>query len=151
MNTAEARARATLFEIAERGAIVVSGDDRERWLNGMVSNDVAALTPEPARSGCYAALLTPQGRIVADLHVLHRGEAYWLEQSPEDPITTFDHAEKAKTTLEKLGAKVHLESYEGGHGWHGDLFGRLKRGFAWLEENHAPPQKISKKKSKKRR
>ena len=79
MNTEKVRARAALFEMGVRGAIVVSGDDRERWLNGMVSNDVAALSPEPERSGCYAALLTPQGRIVADLHVFHRGETYWLE------------------------------------------------------------------------
>jgi folate-binding protein YgfZ len=45
----------------------------------MLSNDVAALAPGRERSGCYAALLTPQGRIVADLHVLLRDDAFWLE------------------------------------------------------------------------
>jgi aminomethyltransferase len=63
----------------DRGSIVVTGEDRERWLGGMVSSDVAALSDAPERSGCYATLLTPQGRIVSDLHVLRRGEAYWLE------------------------------------------------------------------------
>ncbi|MCG8590946.1 MAG: folate-binding protein, partial [Proteobacteria bacterium] len=47
----------------------------------MVSADVAALRPGPEASGCYATLLTPQGRIVADLHVLAREESYWLELS----------------------------------------------------------------------
>jgi folate-binding protein YgfZ len=79
VNTGPARAAAVLFDMSERGAIAVTGDDCERWLGGMVSNDVAALSDDPARSGCYAALLTPQGRIVSDLHVLRRGDAYWLE------------------------------------------------------------------------
>ncbi|MEE2664820.1 MAG: glycine cleavage T C-terminal barrel domain-containing protein [Myxococcota bacterium] len=79
MNTEASRAGAVLFEMSSRGTIAVSGNDRERWLGGMVSNDVAALVEDPGRSGCYAALLTPQGRIVADLHVLQRGDCYWLE------------------------------------------------------------------------
>jgi aminomethyltransferase len=74
-----ARAGAGLFHLPDRGLVEVSGADRERWLNGMVSNDVAALAPGPERSGCPALLLTRQGRIVADLHVLLRGERFWLE------------------------------------------------------------------------
>jgi len=73
------RRSAGLFALAGRGLVTVSGEDRARWLNGMVSNDVEALEPGPERSGCYAALLTPQGRIVADLHVMLREDAYWLE------------------------------------------------------------------------
>jgi folate-binding protein YgfZ len=45
----------------------------------MITNDVARLEPGPRASGCYAALLTPQGRIVADLHVLLRPGELWLE------------------------------------------------------------------------
>jgi aminomethyltransferase len=70
---------AGLFRRSDRGLIEVSGADRARWLNGMISNDVAALAPGPERSGCQALLLTRQGRIVADLHVLLRGECFWLE------------------------------------------------------------------------
>jgi folate-binding protein YgfZ len=67
------------FERPDRGLIVVTGSDRVRWTQGMLSNDVATLTDDPARSGCHALLLTPQGRIAADLHVLHREDALWLE------------------------------------------------------------------------
>src|SRR5262249_4835124 len=57
----------------------VRGADRVRWTNGMVSNDVARLAPGAARSGCHALLLSPQGRILADLHVLAREDELWLE------------------------------------------------------------------------
>jgi folate-binding protein YgfZ len=62
-----------------RGLVEVTGSDARRWLDGMVSNDVASLEASSPRSGCYAALLTPKGRIVADLHVLARRDGFWLE------------------------------------------------------------------------
>jgi aminomethyltransferase len=73
------RRAAGLFQLEERGLIEVRGADRVRWLAGQLSNDVAGLEAGGARSGCYALLLTPQGRIVADLHVLARPDAFWLE------------------------------------------------------------------------
>jgi folate-binding protein YgfZ len=45
----------------------------------MVTNDVARLAPHPAHSGCHALLLTPKGRIAADLHVSCHAEELWLE------------------------------------------------------------------------
>jgi folate-binding protein YgfZ len=73
------RRSAGLFRHAERGVIAVQGGDRARWLQGMVSNDVASLSPGPTSSGCYAVLLTPKGKIVADMQVLLRPEAFWLD------------------------------------------------------------------------
>jgi len=81
------RAGAGLFDFPGRGVLAVRGVDRTRWLNGMISNDVAGLEPGPRASGCYAALLTPKGRIVADLHVLLRPEELWLEL-PQSAIPT---------------------------------------------------------------
>jgi hypothetical protein len=45
-----------------RSVIAVSGPDRLHFLQGLVTNDVRRLTEGPL----YAALLTPQGKIVAD-------------------------------------------------------------------------------------
>ncbi len=73
------REAAGLFTLAGRAVLEVSGGDRVRWLNGMITNDVAALAPGARASGCYAALLTPKGRIVTDLHVCLRTDAIWLE------------------------------------------------------------------------
>lgn len=62
-----------------RAVIEVTGSDAPRWLDGMISNDVTELSAGGERSGCYATLLTPKGRIIADLHVLARDDGYWLE------------------------------------------------------------------------
>jgi folate-binding protein YgfZ len=45
----------------------------------MLSADVAALEAQGPGAGCYALLLTAQGRVVADFHVLFRADALWLE------------------------------------------------------------------------
>jgi folate-binding protein YgfZ len=57
------------------GIVRLSGPDRVSWLQGMVTNDVAKLIPG---SGCYAAHLTPQGKIVAHMHVFADEDALWL-------------------------------------------------------------------------
>ena len=44
-------------------------------------------------NGCYALLLTPKGRIVADLHVLARDDGFWLETAAgavDDVIARLD-------------------------------------------------------------
>jgi folate-binding protein YgfZ len=76
---ARIRNTAGWFALPDRGVIRVRGADRVRWTNGMVSNDVARLAPGPTSSGCHALLLTAQGRIVAELHVLARADELWLE------------------------------------------------------------------------
>jgi folate-binding protein YgfZ len=50
----------------QRGKIAVTGDDRVRWMHGMVTNDVKGLLPG---SGCYCFVLDAQGRIQADCNV----------------------------------------------------------------------------------
>ncbi len=77
------RQGAGLFRLPGRGLLRVRGADRVRWLDGMLSNEIKSLAPGPERSGCYALLLTRQGRIVADLHVLQRGDELWLEGDAE--------------------------------------------------------------------
>jgi folate-binding protein YgfZ len=91
---AEVRRRAGLFRLADRGLLAVTGSDRVRWLDGMLSNDVRVLEPGPARSGCHAVLLTAKGRVVADLHVLAREEAFWLETGASALVATTDTLER---------------------------------------------------------
>ena len=73
------REGAGLFRLGERGLVVVEGSDRARWLDGMLTNDIRRLAAGRERSGCHALLLTRIGRIVADVHVLLREAAFWLE------------------------------------------------------------------------
>jgi len=49
--------------LPDRGVVKVAGDDARRFLHGLVTADVNALAPGQSR---FAALLTPQGKIIAD-------------------------------------------------------------------------------------
>jgi len=60
----------------ERGRLRVTGADRRAYLQGLLTNDIAALT---AGNGCYSAYLTPQGRMIADLRVFDRGDALLID------------------------------------------------------------------------
>lgn len=53
----------------DRAVLAVTGADRATWLQGLVTNDVAALAPGDT---CYAAYLTPQGRMITDMNVMAR-------------------------------------------------------------------------------
>ena len=67
---------AAIGAIAPRNAIGVSGRDRASYLQGLLTNDIQALTPG---TGCYAAWLTPQGRMLTDLHVFESGDMILLD------------------------------------------------------------------------
>ena len=86
-------AGAQLFRLADRGVIEVTGADRVRWLDGMLTNDVAAASAPGA--GCAALLLTRQGRIIALVHLLSFAERIWLE-------TALAGVAPALAALEKL-------------------------------------------------
>src|SRR5947207_15915980 len=55
---------AAWMDLAARGRIMVRGRDRARLLHAITSNEIKKMTPG---TGCYAFLLSPQGRIQADL------------------------------------------------------------------------------------
>ncbi len=67
------------FEMSHRGLLEVRGEDRVRWLDGMISGDVQALEKAGSGAGCYAVLLTNRGAIVADFHVGRIDDSYYLE------------------------------------------------------------------------
>lgn len=54
----------------------MTGADRRSYLQGLLTNDIEALTPG---TGCYAAMLTAQGRMLTDLRVLELGDAILLD------------------------------------------------------------------------
>jgi folate-binding protein YgfZ len=70
-----ARRRAASLDRSDRGRIVVSGADRASYLQGLLTNDIAALG---AGTGCYAVYLTAQGRMIADLFVYELGDVILL-------------------------------------------------------------------------
>lgn len=65
-----------LLDRAERGKLALSGPDAKTFLQGQVSNDVEALSPG---QGCYAAFLTPKGKMLGDLRILDAGDELLLD------------------------------------------------------------------------
>jgi folate-binding protein YgfZ len=70
-----ARQGAAFIDRSDRGRLVVSGRDRASYLQGLLTNDIPALT---SGEGCYAAYLTAQGRMISDLWVYELGDVILL-------------------------------------------------------------------------
>jgi folate-binding protein YgfZ len=73
---AAARSAAGLADRPDRCYLRVYGRDPVRMVQGLVTNDVAQASAERA---VYAAVLTPKGRMVADVRVFRLGDELLLE------------------------------------------------------------------------
>jgi folate-binding protein YgfZ len=80
-----------MYALSQRAKIALTGADRSRWLNGMVTNNVKDL---PVARGVYAFLLNPQGRIQGDLYIYNQGDSLLLDTDQaqvEKLLAIFDH------------------------------------------------------------
>jgi folate-binding protein YgfZ len=68
--------RCGVLDRSERGKLALSGPDAKDFLQGQVSNDIDGLSEG---EGCYAAFLTPKGKMLGDLRVLDAGEELLLD------------------------------------------------------------------------
>src|SRR5688572_11514545 len=91
--------------LAERGVVKVSGDDARKFLNGLLTTDIAKVSPERS---AFAALLTPQGKIMVDMIVAEApaadGGGYFLDCPRALALTLTD-----RLNFYKLRAKVLVE------------------------------------------
>src|SRR5262249_41646703 len=65
-----------VLDRSERGKLALTGPEAKSFLQGQVTNDVEALVPG---QGCYAAFLTPKGKMLGDLRVLDAGDELLLD------------------------------------------------------------------------
>jgi folate-binding protein YgfZ len=91
--------------LPDRGVIKVIGDGARNFLHGLVTADLLNLTPGSAR---FCALLTPQGKIIADFFVVEApsqdGGGFFLD-TPRARVETL----LERLNLYKLRAKVLIE------------------------------------------
>ncbi len=76
-----------VFDMSWQAKLIISGRDRTRWFNGMVTNNIRDLA---VGRGVYSFALTPQGRNQGDLVAYNRGD-YFLattDQAQAEPLTT---------------------------------------------------------------
>jgi aminomethyltransferase len=76
---------AGVYDLGWRAKIKVTGEDRVRWMNGMVTNNIRDLKPN---EGNYNFVLSPQGRIQGDMYIYQRGDALLIdtEQSQREAL-----------------------------------------------------------------
>jgi aminomethyltransferase len=80
-----------IYDLSSKVKIVLTGGDRVRWLNGMVTNNIRDLAQG---HGVYAFLLNPQGHILGDLYAYNRGDSLMIDTDQsqlEKLLATFDH------------------------------------------------------------
>jgi folate-binding protein YgfZ len=82
-------------QLTDRAFLRISGSDAQRWLNGMVTNDIQALEPG---DGKYNFLLNAQGRILGDC-IIYRDETvekpeFFLQTDKTQVDTIHQHLDK---------------------------------------------------------
>jgi folate-binding protein YgfZ len=80
-----------VYDLGFRAKISLTGSDRTRWLNGMVTNNIRDLGVD---RGVYAFLLNPQGHILGDMLAYNRGKSILVDTDcaqAEKILATFDH------------------------------------------------------------
>jgi folate-binding protein YgfZ len=70
---------AGVFDLSFRGRLSLAGSDRQRFLNGQVTNNVKDLK---TGEGCYAALVTAKGKLVSDLNIYSLEDELLLDFEP---------------------------------------------------------------------
>jgi folate-binding protein YgfZ len=80
-----------VYHLDDRAKIAVTGGDRVRWLNGMVTNNVRDLAPN---HGVYAFLLNAQGRIQGDLYAYNLGDSLMVDTQSRQREHVLAHFDK---------------------------------------------------------
>lgn len=88
--------------LPQRSVIAVGGADRVDFLQGLVSNDIARVTPQAA---VWAALLTPQGRFLNDMFVADDGAGTLLLETERERAAGLAR----KLSMYRLRSKVTVE------------------------------------------
>lgn len=88
----------------DRAIFKLSGDGVEAWLDGLITNSIAkhGLT--------FAALLTPQGKIIADFFIAREGESLLLETPTKFSADLFK-----RLRMYKLRAPIEIEDLSETH------------------------------------
>lgn len=107
--------------LPERGVVKVAGDDARKFLNGLLTTDIGRVTPERAS---FAALLTPQGKIMVDMIVAEApgedGGGFFLDCPRALAQTLVDRLNfyrlRAKVIVEDLSAVLGVMAIWDGAG-----------------------------------
>jgi len=93
------------YFLPPRRLLRISGEDRQTFLQGLVSNDVAKATPDRA---IWSALLTAQGKFLHDFFITEHDGGYLLDAE----AARIDDL-KRRLSLYRMRARAAIEAVEG--------------------------------------
>jgi folate-binding protein YgfZ len=107
--------------LPDRGVVKVAGEDAEQFLNGLLTADIGKVTPDRA---AFAALLTPQGKIIVDCIIaeapLKDGGGFFLDCPRALGPSLVDRLNfyklRAKVIIENLSESLGVMAAWGGNG-----------------------------------
>ncbi len=102
--------------LSDRGVVKVDGETARKFLNGLITADMDAVAPREAR---YAALLTPQGKIIADFIVAEGPDGGFLLDCPRAVAPVLAerlafYRLRAKVTVEDISDALAVAAIWGG-------------------------------------
>ena len=89
-----------IFILKDRGIIYISGEDVKEFLQNIVTNDINKVSDT---SGCFASLLTPQGKYLFDFIIIRHKQGYFLdcEKNQIDQLND-------RLNIYKLNSKIEI-------------------------------------------
>jgi predicted esterase len=103
------------------------------WSSGGPAAYAASLRRDTPVTGSFVAMSVFKANQLPALRNA-KGKAYYILHSPDDMVCPYRMAVTARDALREAGATVEFAEYAGGHGWHGDPFGNIRKGIDWLEQ-----------------
>lgn len=99
-----------IADLSHRGKVRVTGEDRVKWLQSVISNDILPLQPGQGR---YSSFLTHKGKILTYFRLYMQNDAVLLEDVGEIGDTTFQSLRKfllygTKAKMENCGESLGL-------------------------------------------
>lgn len=92
-----------IADLSHRGKLRVTGEDRVKWLQSIISNDILSLQPGQGR---YSSFLTHKGKMLTYFRVYLQAEAIMVEDVGEIGETTF----QAMRKFLLYGTKAKMEN-----------------------------------------
>jgi len=105
------------------------------WSSGGPPVYTAAFSPDSPLRGAVVAMSVFKPELLPPIDGA-KGRAFRILHSESDAIP-IRMARQAVADLRAAGIASEITLYEGGHGWHGDSYGLIRRSLEWVEQQAA--------------
>ena len=100
------------------------------WSSGGPPVYASALSKNTPLSGAFVAMSIRVPKVPEKISNVR----FYLFQSPDDQMIDIGQVKQMRDDLTKAGAFAELKEYSGGHGWHGNVYGNIAEGMAFLQK-----------------